>query len=109
MTCHDDGGAGSVTSLVTLVPLIAQIIGVPAVSWNTIPLLNPSEKKPPKSPVAIAFQPGPKLIVVVTGALRLFEALPSLTTQFNVRVGSDPPLVGSEFVELKVTESSTCW
>ena len=46
--------------------------------------------------------------VVVTGALRLNEPEPSLSTQLTVRVGLEPKLFGLA-PDAKVTLSSTCW
>src|SRR5580700_1082429 len=61
-----------------------------------------------KSPMPTKLSSGWKLMVVVAAALRLFEALPSLTTQLTVRVGLAPELVGLA-PEVNVTESSTLW
>ena len=47
-----------------------------------------------------------RLTVLVTGAL---VALPSLSTQLTVRVGSAPALVGSAAPVSNVTLSSTLW
>ena len=47
--------------------------------------------------------------VVVWGVLVLNEPLPSSSTQTTSWLVTEPKSVGLSLVELKVTESSTCW
>src|SRR5262249_20460615 len=100
--CQDEPGFTRVVMLatVTSMPFINQICGVPSVFWSTTSAA-PSTLKSLRTP-------GRSEMVVVAGALRLLEALPSLTTQENVRLVLEPKLVGFA-PALNVTEPNTFW
>src|ERR1043166_3906234 len=99
MTCQAVPGLVSAPPPMIDVPFISQIAGVPSLFC---------QRKSDKASALKSLRTGDAMLMVVVAAvLRLFEALPSLTTQVRVRVLFTPPLVGFHPLA-NVTESSTC-